>query len=266
MSRKLDLSAVLWVILMIFAFVMSRQGRNTALAGDNNALINTWALGIDESVGCPGDIYPGWVHSETVTLSRCPKNPAPSGNIEDDGAAFKNGPVNGLGDPSVETSSKQIFNLPVADGYIFEFTALIICVRCDYLEVDLYGDGTYLGSLMRFKDEDPSCEDVEKWPRYCGDPLVVDYYSTYTIDIRTMSGDSLGVKWTGLELNYEPILLTLPTPTSPPPTPTPHLSVYNLAIGETLEIVCPGNLTYLDLDTVYCSESTLMLPRVETGR
>lgn len=253
------LSGILLCILGIFVFVVGSVD-----ADENNIILNAWAQGMYEEDGCPGNIHDGWTHSETVTLSRCPKNPAPSGDPNDDGSAFKNGPVNGLGTIGVETSSTQSFSLPESDGYTFNFSSLVICVRCDYLEVDLYGDDVYLGSLLSFHNGSESCDNSEKWPRYCGDDLSVGYYETYTIDIRSMytASDALGVKWTGLELYGNPI--GDPAPPTPEPTQTPN--VYNLSVGEVLDLTCPGELIFLG-DSVHCApSSSTYLPSIESGR
>lgn len=230
------------VITMIFALIIF--GAAITRAEPVQVLENTWALGIDESSGCPGDIYAGWSHSSTVSLSRCPKNPAPAGMT--DGAAFKNGPVSGGGIAGVETVSVQSFTLPPAEAYTFDFSALIICVRCEYLQVDLFGDGQYLGSLLQFTDGSTACDTSEKWPRYCGDSLTVDYAAEYEIHIRSMwtRSNSLGVKWTGLELHAD-ASGAQPTPTPSPvptqtPEPTPAPIYVSLAPGQTGVIMGQG--------------------------
>lgn len=213
-------------------------------------LQNTWALGIDNVTGCPGDINSGWVHSETVSLSRCYKNPSP--DAPNGGAAFKNGPKNGLGQAGIETTSSQTFILPYsADGHELTFSALIICVRCDYLIAELYGDGQYLGELLHYTEGIASCGEWG-WQRYCGEPLTIPQANEYEIVIRSLwtESNSLGVKWTGLELTDMP-LGPMPTPTdTPEPTAT---AVYLPLVLEpgNYELQCPGTLI-IDSDFVTC--------------
>ena len=213
------IAALLTLLLLVFAFAGER-----ARAEPNNILINTWALGIDNATGCPGDISSGWTHSPTVSLSRCPKNPAPTAPT-DDGAAFKNGPVSGGGVPGVETTSSQTFALSFAESHTLTFSALIVCVRCDYLIAELYGDGLYLGQLLNYTEGMQACGSWN-WQRYCGDPLTVAHYDSYEIVIRTRwtQSNSLGVKWTGLELLDGGNVLPTATETAVPEvtaTPSP---------------------------------------------
>ena len=180
-----------------------------------NLIKNAWALGIDNSSGCPGDIHFGWTHSETVSLSRCPKNPSPDG-AGHPGAAFKNGPVQGPGKPEIETISTQEFVLSEAESHTLQFSSLIMQVRAEYLHVDLYGNNDddehlgnlYLGRLLNY-DPDTSVPDYYQdggergdWPGFIGPELVVAHYDIYRIEIRTLftMPNSLGIKWTGLRL------------------------------------------------------------------
>lgn len=208
------------LLLLIFAFLLVGE---PATAVPANLLTNTYALGIDNAAGCPGDIDEGWTHSATVSLSRCPKNPAPTAP-DDDGAAFKNGPVSGGGQAGVETTSSQTFALPFAESHELTFSALIVCVRCDYLIAELYGDGQYLGELLNYTEGAASCG-AWGWQRYCGQPLTVAHYDSYELVIRTLwtRSNSLGVKWTGLELVESGGALPTETAVStntPQPTPT----------------------------------------------
>lgn len=224
------------LFLMTFAVILT-----VSAAEPVQVLENTWALGIDESTGCPGDIDSAWAHSENVSLSRCPKNPAPPGQT--DGAAFKNGPVNGFGQVGVETWSAQTFTLPVAESYTFDFSTLIICVRCDYVRADLYADGNYVGDLLDFPNISSVCDTSEKWPRFCGNRLTVPYASEYTLLITSMfsQSDSLGAKWTGLELWAEASGAVFPTPTPVPPTPTPLPELFfPLMFGQVGHVVSDG--------------------------
>lgn len=189
---------------------------------ENYGLQNLWALGIDNATGCPGDISDGWTHSETVSLSRCPKNPSPDGISP--GAAFKNGPVSGSGQSGVETTSSQAFTLPYDESHKLTFSALIVCVRCDYLVAELFADGAYVGELLNYTPGMESCGSWG-WQRYCGEPLTVGHANEYEIVIRTLwtQSNSLGVKWTGMELTDTPLGAT-PTATGtavPEVTPTP---------------------------------------------
>lgn len=195
------------MIGLIFIFALLILGLSSVAAQSVNLIDNAWALGIDNASGCPGDIDSGWVHSATVSLSRCPKNPSPFGPNEP-GAAFKNGPVMGPGQPGVETLSYQEFILPYATSHTLQFQSLIICVRCDYLHVDLYGDGQYLGRLLDYNphvsipDYYYDSTDRIDWPGYIGPELTVMHYETYRLEIKTMftAFNSLGVKWTGMQL------------------------------------------------------------------
>lgn len=223
MESKTKLFSVLLFVFIVGLFLVS----GTAVA-EPYGLQNVWALGIDNASGCPGDINSGWAHSPTVSLSRCPKNPSPYG-LGQPGAAFKNGPVNGGGQSGVETTSGQIFTLPYADSHELSFSALIICVRCDYLTVDLYGNGQYLGELLNYAPGMQSCG-VWDWQRYCGEPLVVTHYDSYEIVIRTRwtQSNSLGVKWAGLELLDSGNVLPTATETAVPEvtaTPSPFPSI-----------------------------------------
>ena len=223
MESKTRLFSALLFVFIVGLFLVS----GTAVA-EPYGLQNVWALGIDNASGCPGDINSGWQHSATVSLSRCPKNPSPDG-LGQPGAAFKNGPVNGGGQSGIETTSSQVFTLPFADNHELSFSALIVCVRCDYLVVDLYGDGQYLGDLLDYTEGMQSCG-VYDWQRYCGEPLSVAHYDSYEIVIRTMwtQSNSLGVKWTGLELLDNGNVLPTATETAVPEvtaTPSPFPSI-----------------------------------------
>lgn len=162
-------------------------------------LKNTWALG-DNDAGCPGNIHDSWTHGPTVSLSRCPKNQPPPGSLS--GAAFKNGTQQGLGQAGVESVSEQSFTVEPADEHTFTLSAYIISVRAEYLVADLYGDGEYLGELLNYQDASHDPCGLDLWPQYCGAPLTVPHAEVYTIRIRTLflREDSLGIKWTGLEL------------------------------------------------------------------
>ena len=181
-------------------------------AAGPHGLRNVWAKGVDDN-NCPGDIHSEWTHSPTVSLSRCPKNPAPDGG---DGAAFKNGPVSGLGQSGVETTSTQTFTLPEAAMHQLTFSTLAVCVRCDYITIELHGGGTVLGTLLEIDDSYAGGVDTgEGWLRFTGPVLTVPHLPEYQLVIRSMwtASNALGAKWTGLRLEDEPILAT-PTPTA----------------------------------------------------
>lgn len=170
----------------------------------DNALLNNWALGVNNLPGCPGDIGAAWTHSETVSLSVCPKNPSPYGPGEA-GAAFKNGPFMGPGRPGIETISIQEFIAPPGAVHSFKFSALVICVRCDYLRADLYAGDLFLGRLLDFSPASIPSSTAEDWPRYTGPIVTAPHYDTYQIVIRSMftNNEALGVKWTGLILSID---------------------------------------------------------------
>jgi len=99
--------------------------------------------------------------------------------------------------------------------------------RGDYLIAEIYGDGQYLGDLLNYTEGMQSCG-AWGWGRYCGDPLTVSHADEYEIVIRTRwtQSNSLGVKWTGLELVDVPMGAT-PTPTGtavPTSTPAPTMT------------------------------------------
>ena len=151
MSQRIKYIAM-GLAMMFFTYLLTGE----PAVADTYGLQNTWALGIDNASGCPGDIDDGWTHSATVSLSRCPKNPSPT-QTSGNGAAFKNGPVNGGGQAGVETTSTQTFVLPFAESHELTFSALIVCVRCDYLIAEIYGDGQYLGDLLNYTEGMQSC-------------------------------------------------------------------------------------------------------------
>lgn len=174
-----------------------------SIGAGENLIQNSWAQGLDNANGCwrGGDIHSGWNHSETVSLSRCPKNPPPPGSVY--GSAFKNGPRSGPGMMGVETLSRQNIFHDVEGGFWLEFSTLLICVRCDYFIAEIQGDGVVLGEILHFNQGMTPCDTSEKWNRYCGSLYVPPgNYGTIKLRIRTMFtlGNSLGVKWTGLEL------------------------------------------------------------------
>ena len=183
----------------------------TAVA-EPHGLRNVWAKGVDDD-DCPGDIGSEWTHSPTVSLSRCPKNPSPDGGP---GAAFKNGPMQGLGQPGVETTSTQTFTLPEAAAHQLTFATLAVCVRCDYIVVELRdGSGALLGTLLTVDDDETGGVDTgEGWLRFTSPVLTVPHLPEYQLAIRSMwtASNALGAKWTGLRLEDDPILATA-TPT-----------------------------------------------------
>lgn len=195
----------LFVLLAAFLFTAA----SVASAAPGSVLVNNWALGAGNAFGCPGNIDQGWDHSSTVSVSRCPKNPSPFGPGEP-GAAFKNGPRSGPGRPGVETVSAQEFTLPPAPSHTFQLSALIVCVRCSYFRADLYGDGQHLGQLLeRLPNQRPDYRyegsGRNNWPGYTGDVLTTGHYDTFRIEIRTLftASNSLGVKWTGIDLQVD---------------------------------------------------------------
>lgn len=222
-----------FLILLIFTAVLTGE----PAGAEPHGLRNVWAKGVDNN-NCPGDINSEWTHSPTISLSRCPKNPSPDGGP---GAAFKNGPVNGLGQSGVETTSTQIFTLPDALSHQLTFSMLAVCVRCDYIIVELYandGDNLAMATLLIIDDSGAGGVDTgEGWPRYTSPQVTVPHATMYTLVIRSLwtKSDSLGAKWTGLRLDDVPILATatatgtavpIETPTDTPtatalPTDTP---------------------------------------------
>lgn len=264
------LKNVRWAALVIITVVLAWNPVTPP-----HGLRNVWAKGVDNN-NCPGDINSEWTHSSTVSLSRCPKNPAPDGG---DGAAFKNGPVNGLGQPGVETTSTQIFTLPEAASHQLTFSMLAVCVRCDYIVVELHdGDGALLGTLLEIDASYTGGVDTgEGWLRFTGPALAVPHLPEYQLVIRSMwtVSNSLGAKWTGLHLEDDPILTATPTATAtetavpteaPTPTTTPTATatptetptstptaVYLPLIltPGAYEIVCSGLLT-IDGPFVIC--------------
>lgn len=241
-----------------------------------HGLRNVWAKGVADD-SCPGDIASEWAHSPTVSLSRCPKNPAPDGG---DGAAFKNGPVQGLGQSGVETTSTQAFTLETAVSHQLTFSMLAVCVRCDYIVVELHdGSGTLLGTLLEIDATGAGGADMgEGWPRYTGPVLAVPHLPEYQLVIRSMwtRSDSLGAKWTGLQLEDDPIVATAtptetatatalptdtPTATATPeptatatetPTSTPTAVYLPLVLTPgAYQVVCPGLLVF-DAPYIIC--------------
>lgn len=209
----------LFPILVLLLVTAVLTGEPTAVAGPHG-LRNVWAKGVDDN-NCPGDINSEWTHSETISLSRCPKNPSPD---DGPGAAFKNGPINGLGRSGVETTSIQTFTLAEAEAHQLTFSTLAICVRCDYIIVELHSDsGELLGTLLEIDATGAGGVDTgEGWERYTGPVLLAPHLPAYQLVIRSLwtQSNALGAKWTGLRLDDDPILAT-PTPTkTPAPTDT----------------------------------------------
>lgn len=244
------------VSLPLFLFLLVGLVCVQTAVAEPYGLQNVWALGIDNASGCPGDIGSDWAHSATVSLSRCPKNPAPDGGP---GAAFKNGPVSGGGQSGVETTSSQLFTLPYAETHQLTFSMLAVCVRCDYIIVELYGGGELLGTLLTVDDSGAGGVDTgEGWPRYSGSVLAVPHYSEYELVIRSLwtESNSLGAKWTGLQLDDVPSAGTVTptateTPTAvptntatPAPTATPTATPEPLPLAPgQYAIICQGDLT-----------------------
>lgn len=235
------------LILLILTAVLL-TGEPFAAVAEPHGLRNVWAKGVDDT-NCPGDITSEWTHSPTVSLSRCPKNPAPDGG---DGAAFKNGPVSGLGQSGVETTSTQTFTLPEAEVHQLAFSTLAVCVRCDYIVAELYGDGVLLGTLLEIDGSGAGGVDTtEGWPRYTGPILAVPHLPEYQLVIRSLwtTSNSLGAKWTGLRLEDDPILdtatptATLAATATPIPTETPTAVYLPLLLDPgAWELQCAGAL------------------------
>lgn len=270
-------------LFFVAAMALILTGEPMTAIAEPHGLRNVWAKGVDDT-NCPGDIHSEWVHSPTVSLSRCPKNPSPDGGP---GAAFKNGPVQGLGQPGVETTSTQTFTLPEAESHQLTFSMLAVCVRCDYIIVELRdGDGALLGTLLEIDDSYAGGVDTgEGWLRFSSPVLAVPHLPEYRLVIRSMwtVSNSLGAKWTGLRLEDDPILATAtatatatetavptetptetPEPTSTPtptatatetPTSTPTAVYLPLILTPgAYEVLCPGLLVF-DAPYVICEVS-----------
>ena len=260
--KKHQVMRMLFIFIFLSFLLIQFGSFEDAGAGEPvQVLINTWAWGIEEQSGCPGDIHSGWEHSDTVSLARCYKNPAPPDG-EQGGSAFKNGPRSGPGLPGVETTSTQTFTLPAADSYTFTFETFLVFVWCDYFVAELYGDGEYLGEFMNVTPgnwDDTVCGNV-LWDRHCSPELNVPYAAEYSLNIRTLftASDSLGIKWTGLKLfstpqqtnnpTSPPVSTASPTATVIPPTETvipPTATavpptIIEMEIGDVVELLCPG--------------------------
>ncbi len=265
---------VFFLALVGVAFLLTGEPTGAQTPAPVQVLINTWALGVNEAVGCPGDINGGWQHNAEISLSRCYKNPAPPDGQQQGGAAFKCGPVNGQCAPGTIGQSWQDFNaqdrgVPLAGAYEVSFTSYIVCVGCDYLRADLLGsnDGqnwSYLDTVLDFlPGSDPCGPGI--WSKYCGSAVMVPHYDQYRLLIESSYSQQLGVKWTGLELWFTPQELATPTETAvptntatpeptitttptadPTQTPTPAATEAYLPLvltpGAWL-LQCPGNLT-----------------------
>lgn len=226
MKRKHAL--VLVPVLLVTVAVVTLTN---SLAQSGEVLVNRWACGLDDNC-TEGGIYEGWTHNQYVSEQTCCKAPSPSDPTVMGGQAFKNGPKNGQGQADQWSVSQQVFNLSergiaTADAYTVTFQALIISQAADAtLVADLYGDGEFLANVLTHRrgDTPDDTSPYGGFDLFQGDPVVIGYAETYTLEIRSIytgTISTLGIKWTGVSLQFEVVEVATSTPTeTPTETPT----------------------------------------------
>lgn len=245
----------------VLAGLILSLGMLSTLSASGEALVNRWGCGLEDNCQT-GGIDAGWNHNLYVSEQTCCKAPNPANPSQQGGQAFKNGPVNGSGQQGQTSVSQQVFRLDErgiasADVYTVTFAAIIIAqANGASLTADLYGDAGHLATLLTYNlgDTPTDTSPYSGFSLYRGDPVVVTYSETYTLEVRTIytgTTSTLGIKWTGLSAWFEAGQLATPTETptetptaEPEPTPTPTAAstpdaqYVPMVMGETAVLEC----------------------------